>query len=177
MKHGPSRVATTRLLSLPGSFKPHLRGRAQRRLAFLPVLASWFRAGPPMLNSTQPTTGRKRVAMIPTRLSPAIPKSKGSASDREASHVSLLMRDAAEVHSVVDAQRQSNATSSNTNLSCTAPPDAAMGCNITSNSIGSLTCSKLHNLLGSICLGSGQERRSRQTGDGADNCALLPERL
>ncbi len=45
--------------------------RAQRLLAFLPVLASWLRAGPPMLNATQPTTGRKRVAMMPTRLSPA----------------------------------------------------------------------------------------------------------
>lgn len=45
--------------------------QAQRLLAFLPVLASWLRAGPPMLNATQPTTGRKRVAMMPTRLSPA----------------------------------------------------------------------------------------------------------
>lgn len=36
---------------------------------FSAAFASWFRAGPPMLKSTQPTTGRKRVAMMATRLS------------------------------------------------------------------------------------------------------------
>ena len=104
-------------------------------------------------------------------------KQRFSVEQRSHSCIMYSARCSRKTFSVVDAQRQSNATFSNTNLSCMGPPDAVMGCIITSDHIGSLTCGKLHNLLGSICLGSGQERRGRQTRDGADNSALLPERL
>ncbi len=40
-------------------------------LLVLSMLANWFRAGPPMLKATHPRAGRARVAMMPTRLSPA----------------------------------------------------------------------------------------------------------